>query len=193
MNLDQLLEKAKWSCLTSQELSEVAQRIEKSDDSNTHELYTLLHIIGKDPHGIHYRSLIEKYLIFPKDPMIARLALMILCNYWDLTEAYLEILIIYLKGVDWDSFEDVRLIAISSAGEYVQKTKNKELVRLILQIYENQQEEILTRCVAYGALLRCIGLEWIEIPSPAYLTSHLDEYESPIVLENIRNILKDKK
>ena len=72
-NLDALLDKAKWSELTQEEIAEVVKRIENFKE-NENDLYTLIHILGCSG-ASQYRKLVEKFLYYPEDSMISRIAL----------------------------------------------------------------------------------------------------------------------
>lgn len=165
-------------------------RIEDFKGSNANELYTLLLIVGRDPNGIQYRSLVEKFLDYPKEPMLSRLALKTVCNYWGLTKNYLGTVKSFVKGVSWDDSEDIRLVAISTSGEYLRETIDKELLQQILEVYENLHESPLVRSSAFEALLRTIGMDWNEIPSVGDLFEHLEDYESPLLIEKVKKLIQ---
>ena len=189
MNLETLLDKAKWSTLSENEVRSVAQKINEFDKSGDYSsLYSALHILGR-AEAHEYKALIEKFLVYPKDPMVSRIALKVLCEYWDFIESYKGHLMSFIKGINWDKEEQVRIVAISIAGEYVRKTKNKEFLRLLLNTFENEKEERMIRMCVYSALLRILGLDWNQIPQPRELFSSLEEYIDPSLINQFHKLL----
>lgn len=164
MNLDRLLDKAKWSKLSDQELAQVVHRIRNHQSDKVQTLYTLLHILGRSE-AIEHHALMETFLYYPEEPMITRIALKSLCNDFGLTKNYLDLLKKFILGVDWDEEDDVRLIAISIAGTYINETGDTTLLPLLLAIYENENEDNSFRNVAYEALARATGIKSIDLPS----------------------------
>lgn len=177
-NLDDLLEEAKWGRLTEEEIQYVASQIKECKPADSRNLYTLLHILGKatagNPMAAQYRNLVEGFLVYPSDSMISRIAFVVLCNYWDLDKEYLPQMKAFIRGVDWDD-DDVRLVAISSAGEYLRKTFDRDLLELLIQTFEGNscssreglEVEDVARETAYSALARADGREWDQIPPPS--------------------------
>lgn len=175
-NLDDLLEEAKWGKLTGEEIAYVASEIKKSKPGDDEKLYRLLHILGKsligDPRASQYVKLVEGFLVYPSDPMISQMAFVTLCCYWGPGEKYINWMKKFIRGVDWDDMDDVRLVAISIAGEYLLQTFDKELLELLVQTFEasfcsSKEEEIedeTVREAAYSALARVDGWNWEDLP-----------------------------
>ena len=114
MNLNQLLERAKDGVITEQELSDVANRLESGTRRPIPD--RLLHILGR-AHAVGYRSMIEKYLEDRSEPLLTKLALQILCSYWNETERYIAYVRQFAAGVPQDHANDIRLVALSIGGE----------------------------------------------------------------------------
>ena len=169
-SLDELLEEAKWGRLKDDEVKYVVERI-KADAGDNENLYTLIHILGRSG-SKQYKKLVEKFLYYPDFPLVSSIALKTLFNYWGFEEEYLDQLKSFVKGVDWDRDQDVQLIAISAAGEYLRNNKNRELHQMIVDVIKeihpssdelvNDYNEILREC-ASEALMRASGKEWNEI------------------------------
>ena len=173
-----LLRKAKNYTITKEEFDYVVQRIKASTlDNEDPNLYTLIHILGAasigPPDGsdtevpmdeiLKCRKLVESFLHYSKDPMVSKIALQVLCSYWGDTKDYIQEIKDFAKGVDWDFDEDVRMLAISEMGEQVRGTRDKQLLKILIQIFENPQEnEIIQECV-YTALARAGGQEWHDL------------------------------
>lgn len=172
---DELLERAKQGHLSSHEVSEVAAEL--AGGAPATDRYTLLHILGRSG-DTAYRPLVESFLICKADPMLSRLALQILCDYWGYSELYLERVREFVNGVSWDTEEDVRQIAIAIVGEYLRAHSEPALLRELLTIFENEGESQSMREAAYFALSRATGREWTQIPPasrPLDLATGTDE------------------
>ena len=182
---DELLERAKWGKLTGQELASVADALREG--SPEADRYTLLHILGRAG-ALSYRPLVERHLHSPDDPMLARLALQILLRYWNEAARYQDRLLAFVRGVDWDEEEDVRLAAISLAGEYLRDAENPQLLAELVGILEDRAERQVVREAAYLALPVAAGRTPDELPSAA---RHFDlsTQTDPGVLEEARRRL----
>jgi len=164
VDYDELLDRAKWGKVSPQELARVADELANSQSSA--DRYTLLLILGKAQDHSH-RELVESFLKCREDPMLARLALQILCEFWGLTEEYLAELVEFVHGVPWDVEDDVRLVAISIAGEYLRTHGDNDTLMALLHIFDSRGAQKIVREVAYRAIARSMGSEWQDLPSSA--------------------------
>ena len=184
--LNELLEEAKWGKLTKDEVDYVVHRIKSSTpEEEDDDIYTLLRILGKSGNK-QYRKLVEEFLYYPTFPMVSSIALRTLCTYWGYAQDYLNELKVFIKGVEWDDGQ-VRLIAISTTGEFLRNHPEKELLQLLIDslIVENKEENEsieLYRDAAYEALARAVGEEWSDLLK--------DERPSPVVLEKVYRMLQ---
>lgn len=188
INIDELLDKAYDGRIYPEELAEVVNRIQKYYEFPSNEevdltdrnegirvltqvdgdIHSLLQIVGYagcfcyDSIEIRseYRALIEKFIVFPRDPLVSVTAFCVLCNDWDLTAEYLSQIKMYMRGVEWDEDEDVRVKAMCIAGSYIKETGDKELLRMLLEIFENDGEEKIMREIAYDRISIALGGEW---------------------------------
>jgi hypothetical protein len=168
VNLPELLKRAYWGTVTQAELSEVVRLI--TEDSSK-DLNALIQILGRAG-SPKYRKIVEPFLLNVGNPQLSALALKVLCWSWGLAREYRETLLDFLKGVDWDDEDYVRLAAISAAGEYLRKTSDNELLQVIYDTFSDQRERPLIRASAYCALCRSEKLEWKEIlPAPRIIDS----------------------
>lgn len=179
-NLDAILEKAKWKKISNEELNEVVKRIERNNEENVHDLYTLIHILGRSGFKQH-KKLIEFFLYYPDEPMISSIALTTLCDYWNLTDDYKDYLFKFLKGVQWDEEDQIKITSIGIAGEFARKTQDKQCLKHLLAIFKNDHNIILRSC-AYSAILRAMGFEWNFIPPPSQMANHLEQYIDEAIL-----------
>jgi hypothetical protein len=107
---EELLDHAKWGKLSDAEIAAVADELLKTDPAA--DPFTLLNILG-NAFAMQCQPLVQQYLGCEEDPMLARLALEILCGYWGQSDQYREEVLRFMRGVAWDLEEDVRQIAIS--------------------------------------------------------------------------------
>jgi hypothetical protein len=185
MNLDDLLWRSESGEISPSEVAEVAATLAASEASE--DAYTLLLILGKSG-AVQHRSVVERWLPCLEDPMMARLALQVLCNYWDETPRYLPWVLKGLRRLSWDTEDVVRLAAISIAGEYLRNGQDQELLRLLMDTFESLGERLTVREAAYSALCRAAGRSWRDIPSAA---RHMDFERDvdPSVLSSARRRL----
>ena len=170
---ERLLERAKsgefeQDRLSEEELDMVAEELRKP--ATEADPFTLLDILGH-AFAFQYRELVEWFLDCEDDPMLARLALQILCGYWGNTAQYLEEVLRFMRGVPWNQEENVRQIAVSEAGEYLRSNTEPRFLRELISIFESEDEERSMHEGAYFALARAVGRDWKDLPSAA---SHFD-------------------
>ena len=161
MNADEILERATRGELSTTEQDAVAKAL--LSDTPSLDRYTLLLALGRAMAKQH-RAVVEAFLQDETDPMLARLALQILCNFWSETERYIPFVERAITGLDWDDDEDVRQMATSVAGEYLREAANPALLALLIAMVEDESEDEFTRADAYLSLARAMGKEWNELP-----------------------------
>jgi hypothetical protein len=180
-----LLERAKSGVITAQEVSLVAAELR--DSTSEADPYTLLHIVGHSG-DTSYRPLVEEFLGHERDPMLARLALQILCDYWGDTTRYAEEVLLFLRGVSWDDEEDVRRAAITTAGEHLRAHLHPAMLRELLRLFEDEREAQIIRESAYCALARAAGRDWGELPSAGRHFDLFTGIDSSVPLEARRRL-----
>ena len=172
-SMSELSYEAKWGELTSEEVAYIDQKIKNFGPDDEELVVSLLYIIGFTLAKRH-RGFVEKFLDYRKDPWVSREALHTLCSCWSLTEEYLDVIKMFIRGVDWDLGDDVRIFAIDVAGEFLRKKNNCELLQLLLQIFEGvgplepiyeicDYKNNFMRSCAYQALARAMGKDFDEI------------------------------
>lgn len=162
MSASELIAKATEGRLKLEELEEVVRRLQ----TNSCDPYDALLIIGRAG-AIQYRDIVERYLHCEDNPALARLALMILCRYWNLTLEYRVVLQRFVEGVSWDKYNDVRLLAISIAGPHVSNHRDEALLEAMIAIFRDRAEEQILREAAYCSLAESAGKTPLELPSAA--------------------------
>jgi len=131
----------------------------------------------------HKQRLVERFLDGPDD-IAAKRALWTLCSCWDLTDQYLDVLLWYMEGTPWDDGEDCKLVAISCAGSYLKDHSSPELLRKIIETFEDENSR--TRETAYRALVELTGGDWYSLPT----TLDLEKYVDPAVVKKAKKRLE---
>ncbi|MBM9439941.1 hypothetical protein [Actinacidiphila bryophytorum] len=104
----------------------------------------------------------------PADPMLSRLALQVLGDYWGMSSELLPELRSFLAGVDWDVDGDVRDIAISITGRHLRNAGGPtDLAKSLMDIADDESEFGLVREAALRALATGLGDSLLETSSPA--------------------------
>lgn len=160
MNKGKLISRATRGGLSENEIQQVVQGL----ISGSHEPYEALLVVGR-ANARQYRALVDKYLTSPEDPMLSRLALQILCQYWGLADEYQDVIEMFMRKVDWDEDEDVRLMAISCAGTFLVDHQSAQLLSLLFQIFKDDSERQIVREAAYCSLALAAGKLPVELPA----------------------------
>jgi len=161
MNADEMLERATNGKLSAREQNDVAEALRSGDLSL--DRYTLLLALGRSMAKRH-RSVVESFLDAESDPMLARLALQILCKFWSETARYLPWIERALAGLDWDGDDDVRQMGISIAGEYLLDARQPVLLQRLLLVVDDPSEDESMRKDAYLSVARAMGTRWDDLP-----------------------------
>ena len=152
-----LVRRAKRSELSREEIDAVAEELRHPLPHT--DPYYLLAILG-EAGGVWHRELVERFLEAGNNPWLARKALQVLCADWGDTDRYLDELAQFLAGAPWDTDDDVRLVAMTWAGEYLRDHREPRLLRELLRIFDDQGERELLRRTAYDSLARATGRPW---------------------------------
>jgi hypothetical protein len=161
MKMKELIAKATEGTLLPAELEHVVQELR----NNPSDPYRALLIVGRAG-AVQYRDIVESYLDSSHDPMLARLALLIICDYWNLTSQYKDVLERFVRGAEWDVDNDVRLVAISACGRLLAVQSDDRLLKLLLRIFRDCSESKpqILRETAYKALAVASGKSDSELP-----------------------------
>jgi hypothetical protein len=179
MRATQLLAKAKVGLISPKEIAEVAREL--VGNSRESDPYTLIHILGVSG-ATEYEPLVARFLNASFDPMLARIALQVLCSHWGMASRYRDQVEKFVRGVEWDIDADVRIVALSAAGELLRERLGKSLLRLLVEIFTSSAERHIVRQAAYFALARAHGQDWAQLP-PASRQIDLERDIDPRVLE----------
>jgi hypothetical protein len=177
--MNDLIRKATEGSLTPEELDWTLTCLE----AGTCDRYQALLVIGRAG-AVQHRRLVERYLDASDQPMLARLALLILCAYWGLGWEYRATIEAFLRKVDWDEEDDVRLAAIDIAGWMLASHNEDWLLHLLIEIFQNPSEEQILREAAYCSLARASGKRREDLP-PASRHFDLERDVDPQVLAYI--------
>lgn len=177
MTIAKFLEKAKTGEISALEISKVGEELASSGENS--DKYTLIHILGRAG-AVDYEPDVAKHLHYQFDPLVARMALQVLCSYWNRANDYLSDIEKFLRGVEWDEDEDVRLAALSIAGELA-RDGDLRFVPLLIQIFSDPCENEIVRQAAYFALARASGLDWCELPPASRRMNLQKEVDARVV------------
>jgi len=173
-NIEELCIEAKWGQLTKEEIAYVVKMMNACNLDDDVGLVRLIYILGH-AYLEEHKLWVEKFIYYPKSTLVSQQALKALCTCWHLTEHYLDEIKMYIRGVDWDDADEVRLTAINIAGEFLRKKFDKELLQLLVLVFEKLGEtemlndtddyarDFLKSC-AYEAIARAMGKNHNEIP-----------------------------
>ncbi|WP_044882784.1 hypothetical protein [Neochlamydia sp. EPS4] len=168
-----LSHEAKWGRLTPEEIAYVEQKLQDKKADEDEDLPTWIFIVGRLA-LIRHRPLLEKFLYHQMEPWVCIQALRALCTYWEYTQDYLKELKMFIRGVEWDPHDDIRLWALSIAGDFLKEHYDPELLQLLLDVFEKlgkldslqeQREyarEFIQSC-AFKALAIASGKKYDEI------------------------------
>jgi hypothetical protein len=161
--LEKLLERAKTGTATRFDAAAAAAMLPDLTDSM--DRYDALFILGRVGDQT-YASVVEPFVDERDDPMLARLAVQILCSWWGLGAHYLDRLGAFVAGDPWDleSGGFVQSVAVSASGEVLRQTQDGPLLRALLEPFDRDESGDDLRREAYAALLRASGKEPRDIP-----------------------------
>jgi hypothetical protein len=145
-----LLHKVYYNDLSDEEIAAVVAELqEPKPDSNPN---LLLHILRQSyTQAKQYTPLIERYL-HGHDDDLASEALWVLCSCWDLSPNYIEEMLAFMEGAPQDEYRDRKRIAISCAQLHLERYSEPRLLRQIINILEDEDENETARKTAYEAL-----------------------------------------
>lgn len=167
LSFDKLAEKATWSKLTQEEIEYVTRTFYDSKPGHDQNLADCIYILGRIGADQH-KATIEKYLFYPADAHVSAVTLRILCLYWKYTGEYLNQIVSFIKGVDWDEDDEVRMMAFSSLGEYLRKKSELHLIKLLTDFVEDPTKiegylhdrdyaRVFLQACAYQDLAKALG------------------------------------
>jgi hypothetical protein len=151
--------RATMGLLSKAELREVADVLHGRAGDKYHAML----VLGRAS-ATEYRGLVEKYLDSRDDPMLARLALQVLGGYWGLTGDYLKQVERFVRKVEWDDEDDVRLMAIDCVGSHLANNSAPNLLSLLLTVFRDGSERQIVREAAYCALAVAAGVAQRSLP-----------------------------
>jgi hypothetical protein len=178
-----IIDRAKAGLLSRQELDDVAARLERRELSgDLHEKLQVLKFGG----DARYRRAVEPYLDFQANLEIARSALETLCSYWYLAADYVDWLVWFGKGVEWDFKWNptVRPLALSIAGRHLAYKKSRRLLELLIAVSEDETEQQKNREEAASALLEASGVPPHKVPFELPLTD--ERYAAALQAAKVR-------
>ncbi len=160
--VDKLLDKAIVSLLNSDEKIYLAKLAKNPGNES---LVKILLALG-EAEAVEYRPLVENFLTYTKDTSVPAIALQVLSLYWGFSADYLDITKNFIRGMEWDYDNHVKLYAIQVArGFFDNNNMDSELVSLLLDIFDDHHESNVIRKAAYRSLATMVGKKREELPS----------------------------
>ncbi|HST05723.1 MAG TPA: TIGR04086 family membrane protein [Chloroflexia bacterium] len=177
-DFDYLREKVWTEDLTRDEVALVAAELqEPTTDTNP---VTLLSIMCYSQ-AKQYTPLVERYLNGPDD-WLASEALWVLCSCWQLSPRYINKMLAFMGGAPKDEYRDRKRIAISCAGIHLERYPAPKLLRQLINILEDENEDESARVSAYEALYVIAGGDrWKYPKTPANFDPSTDA--DPVVVK----------
>lgn len=176
--LSVLLDEVKWGEPSGRAIDEVAAAL-ASGRVEPGGVYTAVHILGRAARASD-EALIALFLDGRAGPMTARVALQGLCSSFGRAEEYREQLLEFVNWVPWDDHDDVRLVAVSAAGELLRGSWDRAIWGALERTARDMAELTLTRTAALMALARAMGDEWSMLPD-ATVASVPDEWRAEVL------------
>jgi hypothetical protein len=153
MNWHDLFQKAKADgAITDVEAAAALAALRR--DRTGPEADDLIWVLGYG-NRLEARPLMDEYLQWRDRPDLAREALQVLTTTWGLTREYADAITRFVHGVDWDTEEYIRLLAIDVADDLLDS--RPELLRSLRDIAEDHESELF-RDAACRALARGLGV-----------------------------------
>lgn len=146
--------------------TEGAAELQQMDPQTGDEDYIayLMDLIGFG--GAEYAPFIEPFLDIQRD-FLTEHARSLLCGGWGLTEHYLDYIIKFMRGVDWDDWDNIQHGATMAAGHYLEHHEDPRLLSELIRMAEGTSNvdrhpsyPFLTaerREFAYGAIVEALG------------------------------------
>jgi len=134
-----------------------------------------------------YRKLIEHFLYYPRFPDIAAMALWVLCILWEFVLDYGREIKEFVRGVAWDALDHVQMRSLSIAGTYLHKCPERELLKMLLDVYLNDDsDEKEMQESAYQGLAYALGKDFRDI----FGTKEEPKAFDPSIIEDCMHLLE---
>lgn len=147
------------------ELDELARGL--ADPADPRDKYLMIYALGRASLDPRYADVIRPFLNSPQDPRLARVTVQMLSNAMGQEESIREDLLAFARGVAWDDDDDVRMVALSSAGNWLRSLAHEHRwdddLFTVLHSTAVEDPDDLIREVAVGSLARALGWEHRDI------------------------------
>ncbi len=162
---DDLLSRAKWDSISNEEKDEILRQL--GDENYKNHWYKLLYALCRGGDKRHL-PVILSYLDRTDVPNLTRLALQQLNLGWNVNAELTPYITRFIKGLDWDESEGVRLMAIMLAGTCLREIASQEMLQALWDVYENDRsDDPLDNCFyldAYRSLANAVGIDDEDLP-----------------------------
>ena len=154
MNIDELVIRAKDGDITSAELKEVAAIIKRDEGGDL--TYRLLYVLLRS-RSVEHEDIIAGFVQYERDPQVASLVLHTLVSQWRLGARYRNALLGAMSGFSWDEDNDVKIGAVTAAGEYLRESHDPEVLASIIKIARTNDPMDPIGQAAVEGLSRALG------------------------------------
>jgi hypothetical protein len=142
------------AAINREEIAPLIRELQTTTDSRLQG--RLIRILGyacaQSP--LEYSPVLEPYLTHQ---LHCREVLWILCEEWNLTGKYVDIIRKLIRGMPWPERYQCRLEAVDSATRYLYKHEEPELLQTIINLYEDHSSNLNLRGLAYNSLWHIVG------------------------------------
>jgi hypothetical protein len=159
-----LIARARHHLLSRAELDAIADRLEHQERfDDLLEQLSAMQFAG----DARYRRAVERYLGVRQRLTAVALALRVLCFTWGLMVDYLDWLVGFGEGVEWDlafGAPEVRPEALTLAGYHLQSGRSRRLLSMLLRVAEDPGEQPVNRGDAARGLMSAVGTSPRQVP-----------------------------
>jgi len=165
---------------SEEEVQVIAERIRDKKYRNDLDLANSLASLGFG-NGIQHRELIEDFLDYQQDSFVAAAALEVLFEDFNLREEYLDVVKKAIKGADWDDFCYFQSKAIRCAGRYLNDKYDRELLQLLVERFEEIDEEPFIRALSLESIALAMGRSYLDTPPIGATELSLEENRMDLI------------
>lgn len=150
---------AKSRLLTGEEITAIVEELQHP--TGAYKTYNLIYALGRGAWR-EQAPVVEPFLDAEDDPMLARIALQVLCTMWDMPERYLDRAIEFSRGVAWDARFNVQSLAVDILGRYAAARHDPRALRALIERLDTADADgdDITRDAVISAMARPLEHPW---------------------------------
>lgn len=114
------------------------------------DLYDLMRALGLGVRASEEDvALVESYFMSETDDWNLQGSIYALCDYWGLTEKYLDRLLFFVRLENWDEYSSAAIASFGALGDYLHKTNDPDVYAKLLELYDTDMTLCRTRATEY--------------------------------------------